>query len=65
MEWDGSDMSSRQRSFAIAVSIFGLVLLLLIQFLSWRNHGRLNAGAFLLIIPIMGPLFVRPPRGGS
>jgi putative effector of murein hydrolase LrgA (UPF0299 family) len=52
-------MEERHRSIAVAVSIVGLVLLLLIQVLSWRKHGRLNSGAFLLLIPIMSPLFVK------
>jgi hypothetical protein len=52
-------MPSRDRSIAVAVSIIGLVLLLLIQILSWRKHGRLNSGAFLLLIPILSPFFVK------
>ncbi len=56
-------MSSRTRSFAIAVSLVGMALLLLIQFLSWRNHGPLNPGAFLLVIMIVGPLFTRRETG--
>ncbi|MBA2459692.1 MAG: hypothetical protein H0V43_12170 [Gemmatimonadales bacterium] len=40
----------RQRIFALAVSLTALVLLVLVQVLSWREHGRFNAGAFLLIV---------------
>jgi hypothetical protein len=57
-------MPSRQRTVEIAVSLFGLILLLLIQILSWREHRRLNAGAFLLLILIIGPLLPRH-RGGK
>jgi uncharacterized membrane protein (DUF441 family) len=52
-------ISSRQRTIAISVSVIGLPLLVLIQALSWRERGRLNSGAFLLLIPIMGPLFTK------
>ena len=52
-------MPSRQRTFEVAVSLFSLILLLLIQILSWREHRRLNAGAFLLLILVIGPLLPR------
>jgi hypothetical protein len=41
---------------AIAVSLIALGLLVLVQILSWRQHRRLNSGAFLLLILVMGPL---------
>jgi len=47
----------RQRIFALAVSLTALVLLVLVQVLSWREHGRFNPGAFLLIVLVAGPLF--------
>jgi hypothetical protein len=53
-------MPNRQRSIAVATSIIGVVLLLFVQVLSWQKHGRLNSGAFLLLIPILSPLFIRP-----
>ena len=55
-------MPDRQRRIAVAVSLSALVLLVLVQILSWREHGRLNSGAFLLLILVMGPLL---PRGRS
>ena len=56
-------MEIRHRSVAVAISILGLVLLLILQVLSWRKHGRLSSGAFLLLIPILSPLFAKPsPR---
>lgn len=56
-------MTSRQRTFSIAVSLIGLALLLLLQILSWRQHRRLNAGAFLLLIPILSPFYTRNRNG--
>jgi hypothetical protein len=50
-------MTSRERKLAVAVSLIGLVLLVAVQILSWREHGRLNPGAFLLLIFVLGPLF--------
>ncbi len=50
-------MPLRERRVAIAVSLIGLVLLLAVQILSWREHQRLNPGAFLLLIFVLGPLF--------
>ena len=49
-------MTSRERRVAVAVSLVSLVLLLLVQILSWREHRRLNPGAFLLLIFVLGPL---------
>lgn len=53
---------ARQRKIAIAVSLAALVLLLLLQILSWREYGRLNSGAFLLLILVIGPLLPVGPR---
>ena len=50
-------MMTRERKLAVAVSLIGLVLLLAVQILSWREHRRLNPGAFLLLIFVLGPLF--------
>jgi hypothetical protein len=52
-------MPTRERTIGIVVSLTGLVLFLLIQIVSWRNDRRLNPGAFLLLIFIIGPLFAR------
>jgi uncharacterized membrane protein len=56
-------MTDNQRTMAIAVSLIGLVLLVVLQILSWREHRRLNSGAFLLLILILGPLLASR-RGG-
>jgi hypothetical protein len=52
-------MPSRTRKIAVAVSLAGLVLIVLLQILSWREHGRLNAGAFLLLILVLAPLVAK------
>ncbi len=55
-------MSLDTRILARGASLVGLVLLIAVQILSWREHGRLNSGAFLLLIPILGPLFAGRQR---
>ncbi len=56
-------MPTRERRIAIGVSLGALVLLALVQILSWRDYGRLNSGAFLLLILVIGPLI--PTRWGG
>ena len=55
-------MALDTRTLARIVSLIGLVILIAVQVLSWRDHGRLNSGAFLLLIPILGPLFAGRQR---
>jgi hypothetical protein len=57
-------MRSRKQTVALAVSVVGLLLLVLIQILSWREHRRLNSGAFLLLIFVIAPLLTKD-RGGT
>jgi uncharacterized membrane protein (DUF441 family) len=52
-------MRSRKQTVALAVSVVGLLMLVLIQILSWREHQRLNSGAFLLLVFIIAPLFTK------
>jgi hypothetical protein len=51
-----------RRKLARAVSLIALLLLVVLQVLSWREHRRLNPGAFLLLILVIGPLL---PTGSS
>ena len=52
-----------QRTIAVAVSLLALTLLLLVQFLSWREHRQFNAGAWILLVLVVGPLFVARRSG--
>jgi di/tricarboxylate transporter len=56
-------MPLRQRTVALAVGLFALALLLLVQFLTWREHGRFNPGAWILIALMIGPLFLARRSG--
>jgi hypothetical protein len=49
-------MANRRRRLAVAISLGAIVMLALVQVLSWREHRRLNPGAFLLLILVIGPL---------
>ena len=56
-------MPLRRPTFAFAVSVVALLLLLAVQAASWHQHRRLNAGAFLLLIFVIGPLFAGRQNG--
>ena len=50
-------------TFPFAVSVVALLLLLAVQAASWHQHRRWNAGAFLLLIFVIGPLFAGRQHG--
>ncbi|MBA3760462.1 MAG: hypothetical protein H0X07_08000 [Gemmatimonadales bacterium] len=50
-------------TFPFAVSVVALSLLLAVQAASWHQHRRWNAGAFLLLIFVIGPLFAGRQNG--
>ena len=49
-------VQKKGRTSAI-VAAFVVVLVIAIQILSWQRTGGLNAGAFLLLILALGPLW--------
>ncbi len=50
-------------TFPFAVSVVALLLPLAVQAASWHQHRRLNAGAFPLLIFVIGPLFAGRQNG--
>jgi len=50
-------------TFPFAVSVVALLLLLAVQAASWHQHRRWDAGAFLLLIFVIGPLFAGRQNG--
>ena len=50
-------------SFPQLVSVVALLLLIAVQVASWHEHRRLNSGAFLLLIFVIGPLFAGRQKG--
>ena len=49
--------------FPVVVSVVAVVLLIAVQVASWHEHRRLNSGAFLLLIFVIGPLFAGRQKG--
>ena len=50
-------MAERKRNLSVIVALVVVVLVIVIQVLSWRRDGTLNAGAFLLLVLVIGPLY--------
>jgi hypothetical protein len=47
----------------LVVSVVAVLLLIGVQVASWHQHRRLNPGAFLLLIFVVGPLFAHRRKG--
>ncbi|MEX2572295.1 MAG: hypothetical protein WD737_13435 [Gemmatimonadota bacterium] len=48
----------QSRRAAIVIGLLALVLVVLVQALSWYQNGRFNPGAWLLLVFIVPPLWI-------
>lgn len=51
-------MNASRRRTSVAITMFALVLVLLTQYLTWREHQRSNPALWLFIPLLLGPLWV-------
>jgi hypothetical protein len=56
-------MPPGRSTFPVVMSVIAILLLIAVQVASWLEHRRLNAGAFLLLIFGVAPLFAARRKG--